>query len=132
MPRNDRRRIARRARRPGLEPPEGRALLALISWKAPVNGDWDNLANWNSGTVPTFNDVASITFKNITITHSVGTDAVAALGTFAALDVSGGSLTVGGNPNIRNQSTTLTLIFTDPSLVPITDSTRVLAGVGPR
>ena len=34
--------------------------MALIKWKAAVNGDWSTATDWSTGTVPTAADYAAI------------------------------------------------------------------------
>ena len=41
-----------RARRAILEQLESRKLLAVVSWAAPVDGNWHDAANWDTGNVP--------------------------------------------------------------------------------
>ena len=43
--------------------------MALIKWKAAVNGDWSTAADWSTGTVPTIADDAAINLVgNYTVT----------------------------------------------------------------
>jgi hypothetical protein len=75
---------------------EERAVPSTISWLKDVSGNWDTAANWAGGKVPTASDVAVISFGNITVTHSASTaDAVQRLISEAAINITGGSLTIG-------------------------------------
>ena len=91
--------------RPRLEALEERNLLSVITWAAPVSGDWNTASNWVGGVVPTATDTAVIPFANITVTHDTATaNAVQRLVSEAAVNVSDGSLTV-GNATTSAQTT---------------------------
>jgi hypothetical protein len=85
--------------RPELLDLESRTLLSTINWLRPVNGDWDDPANWSGGQVPGANDDAVIPFVNIQITHATAAaDTIHSLTSEAAIDLSAGSLSVGVLP----------------------------------
>jgi hypothetical protein len=93
------RRVRRRGRPgralvPGWESVEDRTLLSTVTWLHNASGDWDNPANWNTGTLPSSSDDVSIPFAGITVTHSTGDDSVNSLDSKAAVVLSGGSLSV--------------------------------------
>ncbi len=84
--------------RPDLEVLDARALLSMVSWIAPGSGNWDNGANWSSGSVPGSGDTAVIaTAAAATITVQSPDSLVVQSVTIGAPDtlaITGGSLTV--------------------------------------
>jgi hypothetical protein len=84
--------------RPELLDLESRTLLSTITWLQPTSGDFDDPAQWAGGRVPGPADDAVIPFAGITVSHVTGAaDQVHSLRSQAALDLSAGSLTVGGS-----------------------------------
>src|SRR5438445_13017753 len=72
---------------------EERALLSVVNWINPAGGDWATAANWSTGALPGVGDDVVIDVpKNITVTHSSGTDTVHSLTSQKILLLSGGSL----------------------------------------
>ena len=62
-----------RVRRPAAEPLERRVLMALNSWAAAVNGNWDVASNWSLGHVPLASEDVDITVAgSYTVTISGG------------------------------------------------------------
>ena len=73
--------------------------MAAISWKNPVNGDWNVAGNWSTNTVPTLADAVTISVAGPYIVTISSAD-FASLLTFnapqAALIENAGSLTMAG------------------------------------
>src|SRR5262245_14993259 len=80
--------------RPWLERLEDRTVPSAVNWIGG-SGDWNDASHWDTGQVPTATDDAVISVASVTVTHSLGADAVNSLsasgGTFT---LSGGTLTV--------------------------------------
>jgi len=81
--------------RPKLQALEDRFAPATISWTNPLGGNWGTPSNWDANRVPTASDDVIINQTGISITHSFGIDSVRSLTSQAAVDISGGSLTLG-------------------------------------
>ncbi len=79
--------------RPAVENLEGRLVLSTVRWANPAGGDWADSANWDTGAVPGPDDDVVINMPgNVTITHATGDDTVHSLMSHNPLDLSGGSL----------------------------------------
>jgi len=103
IPRRVRRQVGRkgiRSYRPQWDLFEDRTLLSSIMWTG--NGgdnNWDTAANWSSDALPTASDdvVIDNSFAGTTITHSSSSsDSVNSLNSQAAIDISGGALSISG------------------------------------
>lgn len=72
-------------------------LARTAFWINPAGGDWDNKHNWQGNYIPQAGDAAFINFAGIVVTHVLGkADAVQSLQCAATLDISKGSLSIGG------------------------------------
>jgi len=106
-----RRRKARQARRtfqPHWDSFEDRTLLSLIAWTGSGgDNNWDTPANWSSDAVPSASDdvVIDNSFAGITITHSSSSsDSVNSINSQAAIDITGGTLSIAGASTSNNPS----------------------------
>ncbi len=98
--------LARRLFRPTLEGLEERVVLDAVVWNEATSGNWNVAANWLDTTtgepkVPTSTDQVSINQAGVTVTVSSAQEAdtlTTASGT--VLDVTAGSLTVGGGSTL--------------------------------
>jgi hypothetical protein len=90
----------RRRYRLAVEELEDRCLLSTITWITNGNGDFNNGANWSSGSVPGAGDDAIIDITGITVTSSQF-PTVNSLQCSAQLSITGGVFTVnnGGTDN---------------------------------
>ena len=73
--------------------------MAAISWKNPVNGDWNVAGNWSTNTVPTLADAVTISVAGpyiVTISSADVANLLTFNGSQAALLENAGSLTMGG------------------------------------
>jgi len=73
--------------------------MAAISWKNPVNGDWNVAANWSTGTVPTLADAVTISAAGpyiVTISSTDVADTLTFNASQAALWENAGQLIVSG------------------------------------
>jgi formylmethanofuran dehydrogenase subunit C len=74
---------------------------SIVTWRNPAGGDWDDAANWDL-RVPTADDDVVINMTGITINHAAArADAVHSLTTQAAINLSGGSLSIAA-PSVLN------------------------------
>lgn len=79
--------------RPAVENLEGRLVPSTVRWANPAGGDWADAANWDTGAVPGPDDDVVINMPgNVMITHTAGDDAVHSLMSRNLLNLSGGSL----------------------------------------
>ncbi len=86
--------------RPAVIRLEDRTLLSLLNWTGSAgDNNWNTPANWSSDAVPTAADdvVISSSFSDITILHSASSsDSVNSINSQAAIDITGGSLSIAG------------------------------------
>jgi hypothetical protein len=88
---------------PRLEVLEGRALPSTVTWINPSGGDWKTASNWSTGSLPTAADDVQINTTGITVTHSaLRNDAVHSLTSQAAINVTGGQLSLGAASTIAS------------------------------
>jgi hypothetical protein len=90
---------------PSLEHLEDRLAPATVSWNVDTSGDWNNPANWSTGTVPAASDDVVINRTvPVTVTISSGNQAANSLqaSNNETLVVSGGSLTVAASSSAWN------------------------------
>jgi len=118
--RSDRRFSARRVFRPRLECLEERAVPAIVTWIHPGDGDWNDGANWSSGSKPGLNDDVvintpyTITYSSGPLSYvihslneSVGANLVFAsgsLGFSTTFTINGGMLIDGGSLELTNKT----------------------------
>ncbi len=78
-----------------------------IIWISETSGDWDDPANWSTGTVPGPEDEAFISLPavDITVTYSGGASTIANLRSSESLVISSGSMTVTGLSKITGALT---------------------------
>src|SRR5579859_6073468 len=82
-----------------LELLENRITPNAVNWIGG-SGDWNNGPNWDNGTGPGPGDDAVINVAGIIVTHSSGTNTINSLAAADPINLSGGSLSVGGTLNV--------------------------------
>ncbi|MHC4909388.1 MAG: hypothetical protein ACYTF9_06685, partial [Planctomycetota bacterium] len=71
-----------------------------ITWIGPDGGDWSEPTNWSPAVVPDGATVVVVIGAGASVVHSTGTHEVSVIDCAGALDLSGGTISIGDASSI--------------------------------